>query len=103
MQLTWYIIILMAGGIAAWISAQWSTTFPRWIALIASLASLLWAVIFWVNADNTATWYGKFSVPWIPTFGIGFSLAIDGLSLLMILLTFFLGVLAVTLKVQLPG
>src|SRR5688500_14446164 len=95
MELTWFIIILMAGGVVAWLSAQWSASYPRWIALIATLASFLWAVAYWLDVKETTGWYGKYSVSWIPTFGVNFSLAIDGLSLLMILLTFFLGVLAV--------
>src|SRR5688500_17052018 len=95
MELTWFIIILMAGGVVAWLSAQWSASYPRWIALIATLASFLWAVAYWLDVKETTGWYGKYSVSWIPTFGVNFSLAIDGLSLLMILLTFFLGILAV--------
>ena len=95
MELTWFIIILMVGGVVAWLSAQWSANYPRWIALIATLASFLWAVSYWLNVKDQSGWYGKYSVAWIPTFGVNFSLAIDGLSLLMIMLTFFLGVLAV--------
>jgi NADH-quinone oxidoreductase subunit M len=95
MQLTWFIIILMAGGIVAWLSAQWSATYPKWVALIAMLGSFLLAISMWLTTNDANTWYEKYSVPWIPTFGISFSLAIDGLSLLMLLLTFFLGILAV--------
>lgn len=40
-------------------------------------------------------WMAEFSVPWIPTFGISFHLALDGLSLMMVALTGLLGVAAV--------
>ena len=40
-------------------------------------------------------WQSEFVLPWIPRFGISIHLAIDGLSLLMVVLTGLLGVLAV--------
>ena len=40
-------------------------------------------------------WQSEFDMPWIPRFGISIHLAIDGLSLLMVVLTGLLGVLAV--------
>jgi NADH-quinone oxidoreductase subunit M len=63
------------------------------------VVDLALAVSFWAQHDFTApqgdTWLADFNVPWIPTFGISIHLAIDGLSLLMVILTFFLGILAV--------
>src|SRR3546814_3708033 len=44
---------------------------------------------------SPATWIADLSLEWIPSFGIQFHLALDGLSLLMLLLTFFLGTLGV--------
>ena len=41
------------------------------------------------------TWAAEFHLPWIQTLGISIHLAVDGLSLLMVLLTALLGVLAV--------
>ncbi len=40
-------------------------------------------------------WQSEFVLPWIPRSGISIHLAIDGLSLLMVVLTGLLGVLAV--------
>src|SRR5687767_284639 len=95
-----FILILMVGGLLAWISARFNRKLPRTIALAATLADLVLAVVFWMQSGSTSSvsdslWLRTFSVPWIPTFGVSFSLAIDGLSLLMLLLTFFLAVLAV--------
>ena len=41
------------------------------------------------------SWFINFQARWIPAFGISFHLALDGLSTVMLLLTFFLGGLAV--------
>ena len=40
-------------------------------------------------------WQSEFLLPWIPRFGISIHLALDGLSLLMVVLTGLLGVLAI--------
>ena len=99
MILFWIIMILMAGGLLAWIAAQWSTTLCRWIALMALVIDLTLALVLWIGhspqAASHSTWIERLDAEWIPTFGIGFSLALDGLSLLMIILTFLLGALGV--------
>jgi NADH-quinone oxidoreductase subunit M len=64
------------------------------------LVNLVLAVLLWLNTDQHltpggSTWIATFIVDWIPTFGISFNLALDGLSLLMLLLTFLLGALGV--------
>jgi NADH-quinone oxidoreductase subunit M len=99
MILFWIITILMAGGLLAWITAQWSTVVCRWISLLAVLLDLTLALVLWINnnphAGNRSTWLERFDAEWIPTFGVGFNLALDGLSLLMLTLTFLLGALGV--------
>lgn len=99
MILLLFIIILMAGGVLAWIAAYWSTIACRWISLIAMLGNLVLALALWLNyqpqASPDETWIVSFEAAWIPTFGIGFDLALDGLSLLMLLLTFLLGTISV--------
>ena len=97
MILLWFIIILMAGGILAWISAQWSIVLCRWISVLSLMLNFVLALVVWFNpeSDASSTWISTFNAEWIPSFGIGFSLAIDGLSLLMLILTFLLGVLGV--------
>lgn len=98
MILLWFIIILMAGGIIAWIAAQWSVTLCRWISVLSLLLNLVLALSLWFSsADTTAgsEWMETFVAEWIPSFGISFNLALDGLSLLMLILTFFLGTIGV--------
>jgi NADH-quinone oxidoreductase subunit M len=97
MILLWFIIILMAGGVLAWIAAQWSITLCRWISLLALVLNLVLGVLVWFNpqGDPSSTWLYTLNAEWIPSFGIAFRLALDGLSLLMLMLTFLLGALGV--------
>jgi NADH-quinone oxidoreductase subunit M len=90
----------MAGGLTAWIVGKSNPGLSRAIALGATLLDLILAIVVWVESDAIALssgsqWISKFSISWIPTFGVSFSLALDGLSLVMLILTFFLGLLAV--------
>lgn len=97
------IIILMAGGILAGISSKWSTSLPRWIALIAVITDFVLSIVLWIEADGkiaatNSNWLVDFRMPWIQPFGISFHMALDGLSLLMLVLTFFLGIFAVLIS-----
>lgn len=75
---------------------------PRWIALITMGLTFLLGLQLWMQGGYSLTqstgipqWQSEFVMPWIPRFGISIHLAIDGLSLLMVVLTGLLGVLAV--------
>ena len=100
MILIWFIGILMIGGILAWIVAESNEVLSRWISLTALIIDFVLSIYLWIQnpVDGMSTWITKFSVSWIPGFGISFSLALDGLSLLMLLLTFFLGIFAVLIS-----
>ncbi|OKL38749.1 NADH-quinone oxidoreductase subunit M [Pontibacter flavimaris] len=99
MILLWMIVILMAGGLLAWLSKKWHPELPRWIALFAVLADFILAVYLWLTLPaatlGASPWLLQLEIPWIPQWGVNFILALDGLSLLMLLLTFFLGILCV--------
>jgi NADH-quinone oxidoreductase subunit M len=97
MILIWLIGILLVAGILAWLTARWSAQLPRWISLIAIGADLVLAARIWVARASSATelWLDEVDWNWVPSFGIHFHLAVDGLSLLMLLLTFFLVIMAV--------
>lgn len=93
-----FIIILMVGGIIAWILSRANHTLAKLVALASLAINLIIAIFIWMNQDlyaNTGPWMLTFDAEWIPTFGISLSFAIDGLSLLMLMLTFFLGLIAV--------
>jgi NADH-quinone oxidoreductase subunit M len=101
MILIWLIGLLMGGGLLAFLVGQWNKTLPRWISLYTLIIGFIALISFWVehyeaiNIGSTDSWMIDFQQDWIPSFGISFHLAIDGLSLLLLMLTFFLGILAV--------
>lgn len=101
MILVWLIVLLLAAGPVVWLLDRRGSQWPRWIALGALAIDLVLALILWtereahVSISNQGMWLADLSAPWIPRFGITFHLALDGLSLLLVLLTIFLGVTAV--------
>ncbi|GHN01030.1 NADH-quinone oxidoreductase subunit M [Cytophagales bacterium WSM2-2] len=101
MILLLFIVILMVAGVVAWIVAEKTASIARWISLIALAVNLALVIYLWSTQpteENAPQWIARYVVPWIPSFGISFSLAMDGLSLLMLLLTFFLGIFAVLIS-----
>lgn len=102
-MLLWAIIlILFTGGIVAWATESWHKDFPRWVSLISIvIAGLLTVPLFLLDqqivllAATESEWLVMSSTAWIPRFGITLLVGIDGLSLLMVVLTLFLGVVAV--------
>jgi NADH-quinone oxidoreductase subunit M len=92
------IIILLVAGILSWLISKESPMAAMWIALCAVLADLAIVLNIWLQYGKeiaTNKWMIEFQSQWIPSFGISFHVAIDGLSLVLLLLTFFLGTLAV--------
>ena len=73
-----------------------STVAARWIALATLIAEFAISILLWIGFDPQAPgWQFALSVPWIPSWGIQFSVGIDGVALVLILLTTFLMPLAV--------
>ena len=97
MMLVWLIGILLIGGVLASIAERWSRQLPRWISLVAIAIDFALAAMIWAGrvSNATARWLDEVDWTWVPSFGIHFHLALDGLSLLMLGLTFFLGIMSV--------
>ena len=102
MLLPWLIILPFVGGLLCWQFERFGPKVPRWIALIAMGLTLVLSLQLWFQGDYSLTqatglpkWQSEFSVPWIERFGINFHLALDGLSLLMVVLTGLLGIMAI--------
>jgi NADH-quinone oxidoreductase subunit M len=103
MILVWLILIPFIGGFFSWIAELVGSRSPRWIAL--GSMTLLFAMTIWlwlthdyslqgvINGDPQ--WVAEYKAEWIPRFGISFHLGLDGLSLLMVMLTGLIGMLAV--------
>jgi NADH-quinone oxidoreductase subunit M len=94
------ILILMAGGIVSWLVAARNTTPARWIALLSICTDFIVTLAIWIAGTGHAVsssqrWYEECNLQWMPQFGIRVHLAIDGLSLVMLLLTYFLGIMAI--------
>ncbi len=100
MILLWMILILIGGGVLAAAAGRISDRWPRWICLSALLAQMALAAMIAIGARNTLSlsaggpWLAELNLPWMPSLGIGFHLAVDGFSLLLIFLTGFLGIMA---------
>jgi NADH-quinone oxidoreductase subunit M len=63
----------------------------RWLALIVSIAVFALTIALWVGFDQTSSEFQFVErVPWIPAFGIDYYLGVDGISLLLVVLTAFL-------------
>lgn len=98
------IAIPLIAGFLCWLVEKKNARLSRWVALIGMTLTFVLSLMLYAkgdfgvlnagNADNLP-WAATFKLPWIPVFGIKFSLAMDGLSLLMIILTAFLGIMAV--------
>jgi NADH-quinone oxidoreductase subunit M len=97
MILFWIIVIPVAAGVLAWAAAAASPILSRWVALVAVLADFLITLSLWIrHAGSTSnTWFEELDWAWVPDFGIQFHLAVDGLSLLLLALTFGLGIVSV--------
>lgn len=101
MILAWLIVLLLVAGPVAWLLDRRGSQWPRWIALSALAIDLVLTLILWfeqeahVEMSSQRVWLAELSVPWIPRFGITLHLALDGLSLLLVLLTLLLGGTAV--------
>jgi NADH-quinone oxidoreductase subunit M len=101
MILIWLIAIPLLGGLLALYSGRRGGSEPAWVSLISlGLISGLIARI-WMNYPGEiglpapGTWIAEIDREWVPQLGIRFHLALDGLSLTLLLLTAFLGVMAV--------
>jgi NADH-quinone oxidoreductase subunit M len=99
MILVYLIMILLAGAFLAWISGNINQVLPRIISLVTLGVNLVLIVLSLLqNVPFNNKWLVDIQYDWIPQFGIGIHFALDGLSLLMLLLTFFLGIISVLIS-----
>jgi len=101
MILVWLILIPLAGGLLAWLLDRVDHRWPRWLCLIALIIDLGLVLDLWaqypggVAIAGARSWLVEVNAEWIPSLGIGFHLGIDGLSLLLVMLSAFLGIMSV--------
>jgi len=107
MIIFWILIIPLAGGVLAWIIGsrgpyvqRRNELISRWISLASLAIDMILVVCLWLGETHAilpagGAWIAEMDCPWLPALGISFHLAMDGISLLLVLLTVFLGMTAV--------
>ncbi|CAD83171.1 NADH dehydrogenase I chain M [Candidatus Blochmanniella floridana] len=110
MLLPTLILVPFFVGIISWQSDRINVCMPRWIALFGSSMVFVVGFFLWLwrmgycnnlvldnllKLNKSSVWDLEYMCTWIPRFGINFHLALDGLSVLMLMLTGILGVMAV--------
>jgi NADH-quinone oxidoreductase subunit M len=67
----------------------------RWIALLASLATLALSLLLLTYQTGGAEFQFREDYDWIPAFGMGYRMGVDGLSVVLVVLTTVLSVVAI--------
>ena len=95
-QIIQWLLAIPVGGAA--LIALWpgrSARVARWIALAASLITFAVSIYLWRHFDPALGMQFETEVDWIPSLGIAYHVGIDGISLLLVLLTTLLCPLAI--------
>jgi NADH-quinone oxidoreductase subunit M len=101
MILYFLILWLLAGGFAAWAAGAWRTDLARWVSMFFLAVQTIVLIAIWIAsaAPNgvaaSGSWWVEVNHPWIPQIGANLHFAIDGLSLVVCLLTSVLGIFSV--------
>jgi NADH-quinone oxidoreductase subunit M len=89
------ILVLLAGSLLSWMSAGWHRKAPYFIALIVLLIDLALAIKLLAGEQSSGYWFQEIMRPWIEEWGIQLHLRVDGLSIWLLILTFFIGLISV--------
>jgi len=101
MILVLLVLIPLCAGILSCSFSGKNSKMHSWISLIALMADFGLTVFIWakyyshVGISGQADWMIEINREWIPQLGINFHLAMDSLSLILVSLTVFLGMMAV--------
>ncbi len=88
------LLILPMAGAALCLIVQEEKS--RYVAMLTSVVAFAISLpLFWTFRSGTAAIQNYVSVPWIEAWGIGYTIGIDGISILMVLLTTFVTPLAI--------
>lgn len=107
MSLAMLLSILLLGGLVALLAEKLDEQLPRWVSLATIVLALIYLLVtvnnlpaegLTISSTSAAgsDWLMHLKLPWIPRFGIALELGMDGLSLLLIILTLLLGLVAVS-------
>jgi NADH-quinone oxidoreductase subunit M len=86
----------IAAGVGVLLLGERNIAAGRWLALVASIATLLLSLPLIANfSTTTADLQFLVSVPWIPRFHADYALGLDGISLPLVVLTAFITIFVV--------
>lgn len=99
MSLWLLILIPILAAPFAWMAQDQSRSAPRWVTIVALSVDGLLALLLGIGdhatqASGHGAWLVESYISWIPRWGISLHLGLDGLSLILIVLTVFVGVVA---------
>ena len=85
-MIAWTIYLTFGGGVLVLVLPR---AFARWIALLTTIAGLALGMIVFVGTPiaDLAHFTTIVRVPWVPALGMNYHLALDGISLTMVLVT----------------
>jgi NADH-quinone oxidoreductase subunit M len=98
------LIILISGCILSLTISKWSDVLPRYIALLTLASAFVLLLKFWnlsafpVLFKSRHGFMLEYSTNWISVLNTSIHLGIDGLSYIMILLTLFMGFIAILIS-----
>ncbi|UPT14539.1 complex I subunit 4 family protein [Buchnera aphidicola] len=102
MLLSLLVIIPLFGSIISFFSSKLKQCAPRYVAILSIILTFLISIKLWFfgnlytyQINSYPNWNYELILSWIPRFGIEFHLAIDSFSIVMLFLTFFLGIIAI--------
>ena len=99
MMISFVMLGLLASGLFAWYSESKKSDSARLISILSLVVIASVFIIYIINsAQDFSTLTTLIKVPWIPTFNIYFALALDHLSILLLILTFFLALIALLIS-----
>lgn len=91
--LTVLLLLPLAGGVACLFAGEKDA---KHVALGTSVVAFLVSLpLFWTFRQDTAALQNFVSIPWIGQWGIGYTVGMDGISLLMVMLTTFVMPMAI--------
>ena len=89
--LTLLVLLPLAGGVAVLFTGRDRAPFARQFALVVSLVTFAVSLVMWARFDPAVADYQMVERhAWLPDFGISYHLGVDGISLLLVVLTTFL-------------
>jgi NADH-quinone oxidoreductase subunit M len=89
--LTSLVALPFIGGVAVLLTGRNRPALARWLALGVSVATFLISLVMWARFDPASPEYQLVErYTWLPDFGISYHVGVDGISLLLIVLTTFL-------------